>query len=392
MKTNEMVAKKVFAGLPEKALLRRHEPPNPRRLATFIQRMTHLGYEMDVESSGSLQSSLFQVEETDIRKGMETLLVKSMARAKYCVAGRTPEDTLSHYAHNLPLFTHFTNPSRRYADIVVHRQLEAVLSEGAIEFTEDTDSLAKTAEQCNTKKDSAYGAQEQSVHIEACRIMDKKAKELGGDLVAEGIVLCVYESAFDVLIPEWGFEKRVHCDQLPLKKAEFDNNKRLLELYWEKGVPSSAYVPEDERPKARSGGAGARDNHAAKQREADEANRRQLDTGHNDDADLFDDDDDDSVNELTEMTSGVALNLERSSHSVPPSPTRNGMPGVSAQRTNSDSKMARSTNTAESKLSDKEKYKSWFTLREEGGNYIQEIREMTKVPIILKTDLSKSPP
>ena len=60
-----------------------------------------------------------------------------------------------------------------------------------------------------------------------------------------------------MLIPEWGFEKRVHCDQLPLKKAEFDKNKRLLELYWEKGVPSSAYVPEDERPKQNTGRGGA---------------------------------------------------------------------------------------------------------------------------------------
>jgi len=80
--------------------------------------------------------------------------------------------------------------------------------------------------------------------------MDKKSKELGGDLVSEGIIICVYESAFDVLIPEYGFEKRVHCDQLPLKKAEYRKEERVLELYWEKGVPSSAYVPEDERPRA----------------------------------------------------------------------------------------------------------------------------------------------
>jgi hypothetical protein len=82
-------------------------------------------------------------------------------------------------------------------------------------------------------------------------MMNRLSEEQGGDLISVGIVVCVYESAFDVLIPEYGFEKRVHCDQLPLKKAEFDKNKRLLELYWEKGVPSSAFVPEDERPQAK---------------------------------------------------------------------------------------------------------------------------------------------
>ncbi|KAI2487595.1 Cell wall biogenesis protein phosphatase Ssd1 [Pyrenophora tritici-repentis] len=367
---NAFVAKKLAAGLPEKALLRRQPPPNPRRLTTIAERMGAIGYEIDTECSGSLQNSLFEVEDDDIRKGMETLVIKSMPRAKYFVAGRLPTEQYPHYALNLPLYTHFTNPSRRYADIIVHRQLEAVLSNGAIEFTEDIEALAKTAEMCNTKKDSAHAAQEQSVHIEACRKMDKVRQEQGGDLIAEGIVLCVYESAFDVLIPEWGFEKRVHCDQLPLKKAEFDKNKRLLELYWEKGVPSSNYIPEDERPKhgslrSANAAAAAREAEAAKQRarEQEEARRRQMDTGTM------------STNEEAAM---------------PPSPSRrDGAP----HRVNSDSKLAQSAGeAAEAKLTNKEKYLSWFTLREQNGDYIQDVREMTRVPVILKTDLTKSPP
>jgi exoribonuclease R len=60
--------------------------------------------------------------------------------------------------------------------------------------------------------------------------MDRKSREIGGDLISEGIVLCVYESAFDVLIPEFGFEKRVHCDQLPLKKAEYRKDSTMPSL------------------------------------------------------------------------------------------------------------------------------------------------------------------
>lgn len=386
--------------MPEKALLRRQQPPNMRRLQTFTERMGHIGYEIDTTSSGSLQHSVFVVGDADVRKGMETLLVKTMQRAKYYVAGKATEEMFSHYALNLPLYTHFTNPSRRYADIIVHRQLEAVLSNGAIEFQEDAESLAKTAEMCNTKKDSAHFAQEQSVHIEACRKMDKMAQELGGDLIAEGIVICVYESAFDVLIPEWGFEKRVHCDQLPLKKAEFNKHDRLLELYWEKGVPSSAFVPEDERPKGGNsrghGATAAREAEAAKQREKEheDAKRRQMDTGTmgTDEVDaLFDDDDDDSLAGLTGLTSGVSLNTDRPTQSMPPSPTRNGPTSSKPpHRTKSDSKLSQSI--AETQLTDKERYLSMFTLREENGEYIQDVREMTRVPIILKSDLSKSPP
>ncbi|CAD0016072.1 unnamed protein product, partial [Aureobasidium pullulans] len=395
-KTNSFVAQKIFAGLPEKALLRKQAPPNPRRLVTLSERMANIGVDVDTSSSGALQNSLFQIEDPDVRKGVETLLIKAMRRAKYFIPSKSPADQYPHYALNLPLYTHFTNPSRRYADIVVHRQLEHVLTNGAVEFTEDVEALAKTAETANTKKDSAHAAQEQSVHIESCRALDRKSQELGGDLISEGIVLCVYESAFDVLIPEYGFEKRVHCDQLPLKKAEFDKNKRLLELYWEKGVPSSAFVPEDEKPKASrannwNAAAAARDSAATRAKE-EEAQRKQMQTAtiSTDDADALFDDDDDAVSEITEQAAGVSLNTDRNTQSMPPSPTRNGISSQHGpQRTKSDSKILHTT--PEAKLSNKDKYLKLFSLRESDGNYIQDVREMSRVPVILKTDMTKSP-
>ena len=333
---------------------------------------------------------------------METLLIKAMRRAKYIVAGKAKAEQFQHYALNLPLYTHFTNPSRRYADIVVHRQLEAALSHGSVEFTEDIDNLSKTAESCNNKKDSAQSAQEQSVHIDSCRILDKKRSELGSDFISEGIVLCVYESAFDILIPEYGFEKRVHCDQLPLKKAEFRKDERVLELYWEKGVPSSAYVPEDERPQAKASHRhqGDAPRHAARvsgPKAQTEVRHKQVEAGTvpPDDADaLFDDDD--NISEITESTAGVSLGVPASDHpsqSMAPSPPEAAGMYQNSVRTQSDSRLSASVSeTAEAKLSNKERYLSLFKLREEGGEHIQDVTEMTRVPVILKTDLSKSPP
>ena len=337
---------------------------------------------------------------------METLLIKSLQHAKYYVSSTVKDENRQHYVLNLPLYTHFTSPSRRYADVIVHRQLDFVLGDGTGDYPEEIDNLAKTADHCNNKKDSAQTAQEQSVHIESCRLMDKVRNEAGGDLISEGIVLCVYESAFDVLIPEYGFEKRVHCDQLPLQKAEFRNETRVLELYWEKGIPSSAYIPEDERPKplgSRAGGAAAaaaREAEAAKERarEREEAQRKQTETGTMSTEavdELFnDDDDDDSVSEVTEMTAGVSLNSpDRTTQSMPPSPTRNGVSQQGPHRTQSDPKIASTAVDApETKMSNKEKYMGLFKLREENGEHIQDVTEMTRLPIILKTDLSKSPP
>ncbi|KAI4240560.1 MAG: hypothetical protein L6R40_005048 [Gallowayella cf. fulva] len=395
-KANSYVAQKIARALPEKAFLRRQASPNPRRLQTFAERMTRIGYEIDTSSSGALQNSLFNVKDAALRKGMETLLVKAMQRAKYFVASKARPDQHQHFALNLPLYTHFTNPSRRYADILVHRQLEVALSGGTLEFTEDVEALQKTAEACNTKKDSAQSAQEQSVHIESCRIMDKKRTELESDFISEGIVICVYESAFDVLIPEYGFEKRVHCDQLPLKKAEFRKTERVLELYWEKGIPSSAYIPEDERPQTRVGSRRQRETAPSQpERSRPKAESRQTETStmSTDDVDnLFDDED--SASEITEATAGVSLGSDRPTQSMPGSPSGNGPTSDQApHRTQSDPKlMSSAKDLAEEKLTHKEKYLGFFKLREEGGEYIQDVTEMTRVPVILKTDLTKSPP
>lgn len=407
-KANFYVAQKIVKAFPEKALLRRQNPPNARRLQTFAERMARIGYEIDTSSSGTLQKSLFKIDDDDIRKGMETLLIKAIPRAKYFVAGKYEEPARAHYTLNLPLYTHFTNPSRRYADIVVHRQLESALSEGKIEFTEDMDNLVKTTEACNNKKDSAKNAQEQSVHIESCRVMDKKREDLGDDLISEGIVLCVYESAFDVLIPEFGFEKRVHCDQLPLKKAEFRKNERVLELYWEKGVQSSAYIPEDERPRAglsqraTAASVAAREAAVAERarKDREEATRKQMETGtmSADAVDaLFDsDEDEDDEAQMAAGLQGVSI-ADRPTQSVPPSPTKGALAEARASdlhRARSDSKVPTADVAAAEKKGESKRYKymKYFTLREEGGDYIQDVKEMTRVPVILKTDLSKSPP
>lgn len=67
-KANAFVADRIARALPEKAFLRRQAPPNSRRLATFADRMTRLGYDIDTTSSGTLQNSLFNVKDADLRK------------------------------------------------------------------------------------------------------------------------------------------------------------------------------------------------------------------------------------------------------------------------------------------------------------------------------------
>lgn len=65
------------------------------------------------------------------RMVLELLSFKATQRAKYFCAGMLDIAKYGHYALNVPLYTHFTSPIRRYADILVHRQLESVLQGGS---------------------------------------------------------------------------------------------------------------------------------------------------------------------------------------------------------------------------------------------------------------------
>ena len=122
-KANFLVAQKIFAAMPDKAFLRRQASPNPRRLLTFADRMTEAGYEIDTASSGTLQNSVFKVEDPEFRKGMETLLVKTMQRAKYYIGNQLPEEQRQHYALNLPIYCSFHKP---HPPLLRHRGSSAV--------------------------------------------------------------------------------------------------------------------------------------------------------------------------------------------------------------------------------------------------------------------------
>lgn len=70
------------------------------------------------------------ISDPTARLVLELISFKATQRAKYFCAGMLDIAKYGHYALNVPLYTHFTSPIRRYADILVHRQLESVLQGG----------------------------------------------------------------------------------------------------------------------------------------------------------------------------------------------------------------------------------------------------------------------
>ena len=68
-------------------------------------------------------------------------------QAVYMASGSVEEADVKHYGLAVPIYTHFTSPIRRYADVIVHRLL-AVAVEADITYPELLDKK-KTQEIAN---------------------------------------------------------------------------------------------------------------------------------------------------------------------------------------------------------------------------------------------------
>ncbi|UYI28061.1 exoribonuclease [Encephalitozoon cuniculi] len=111
---NISVASFIYHHHPDSSLLRKHPPPS----------VLDIGLDIDTSSPRALSESLEKME--GVRKDLaKRMLIRSMNQAVYVVSGETP--SLHHYGLATPIYTHFTSPIRRYADIIVHRILNHIL-------------------------------------------------------------------------------------------------------------------------------------------------------------------------------------------------------------------------------------------------------------------------
>ncbi|KAF7725621.1 hypothetical protein EC973_009500 [Apophysomyces ossiformis] len=237
---NMSVAQMISSNFPDQALLRRHAPPSDRKIRELQNYATrYLGVNLDISSAGAIERSVELIQDPKIRKVLSVIVLKTLQPPKYFCTGTLDILKYSHYALNVPLFTHFTAPSRRFADIIVHRQLEAALT-GDKRFYLDRDTVQKLAQHSNVKKEAAIYACEQSRTLFLSLHLNKLAKQTTKNVVyREALVVAVFDQFFDVMVPEFNLEKRIHLANLPVWRSEFNEKKRALTMFWKKGVDTS---------------------------------------------------------------------------------------------------------------------------------------------------------
>ena len=227
LQANISVAKKVVEHYPESAIIRNHNGPKEDVLMEAKKMFDAMGIEVDTTSSKSMQEALLGMVDqngkpTTLNLVVSSMLAKSMTLAMYICAGDAEEADYWHYGLSVPLYTHFTSPIRRYPDLIIHRQLQAIL-EGHPESPMSGEEVAELAEQSSYKKYASKQASDKSNELFLWMFL----KEQNG-LYEKAVIMDIGTESIDVLIIRFALQIRVWknymgVEQFQSKIHEFVN-------------------------------------------------------------------------------------------------------------------------------------------------------------------------
>ncbi|KAH0624466.1 hypothetical protein JD844_031929 [Phrynosoma platyrhinos] len=251
---NISVAQKIYDEFSEHALLRKHPAPPPSNYDILVKAakskasswyskpkeirglilligLPHdyllQGLEIKTDSAKALADSLDSAESLSfpyLNTLLRILATRCMMQAVYFCSGM--DNDFHHYGLASPIYTHFTSPIRRYADIIVHRLLAVAI--GADSTYPDLTDKHKLAELCNNlnyRHKMAQYAQRASVAFHTQLFF--KSKDVVNE---EAYILFVRKNAIVVLIPKYGLEGTVFFEEKDKPKPTLLYNDEIPSL------------------------------------------------------------------------------------------------------------------------------------------------------------------
>ncbi len=217
---NKTVAKHI--GFPKKDartfVYRVHDLPDTDRISTLNNIVKKFGHSINNENSNKLSESLNnllkKVKGKNEQQMVETLTIRSMAKAVYTTSN------IGHYGLAFDYYSHFTSPIRRYPDLIVHRLLTKYMNGGN---SINKEELEKVCKHCSEMEKTASRAERDSIKFMQVKFLQNRIGE-----VYEGVVSGVTEWGLYVEIVENKCEGLVKVSSIKDDHYIFDEKKYAL--------------------------------------------------------------------------------------------------------------------------------------------------------------------
>lgn len=215
---NVSVAERIAIEFPECAMLRRHPEPAQVNFEPLVKAAAAQGFDIDTSSGRKLACSLDAAVRPDnvyFNTMLRFLATRCMMQAVYFISGTLQPAEFFHYGLAAPIYTHFTSPIRRYADIIVHRLLAACI--GVDRTYPELLDKRHTSALCNNlnyRNRMAQYAGRASVALNTHLFFSGRTQE------EPGYVLFVRKNALQILIPKFGLEGTIYVAEKKLKAGE----------------------------------------------------------------------------------------------------------------------------------------------------------------------------
>ncbi|KAM9021564.1 exosome complex exonuclease RRP44 [Ara ararauna] len=224
---NISVAQKINSEFPEFALLRKHPAPPPSNYDILVKAAKSKNLEIKTDSAKALAESLDKAESPTfpyLNTLLRILATRCMMQAVYFCSGM--DNDFHHYGLASPIYTHFTSPIRRYADIIVHRLLAvAIGADDTYPELRDKHKIADMCKNLNYRHKMAQYAQRASVAFHTQLFFKSK-----GVVNEDAYILFVRKNAIVVLIPKYGLEGTVFFEEKGKPTPRLDYNNEVPSL------------------------------------------------------------------------------------------------------------------------------------------------------------------
>ncbi|KAF2199050.1 RNB-domain-containing protein [Delitschia confertaspora ATCC 74209] len=233
---NISVAGKNYEAFPQTALLRRHgAPPKTNFEELANQLKVKKGLELRTDSSKALADSLdkcVEPSEPFFNTLVRIMATRCMMSAEYFCSGTQAYPEFRHYGLASEIYTHFTSPIRRYADLEAHRQLAAAIDYEPLDPSlQSKAKLEGVCKNINVRHRNAQMAGRASIEYYVGQALK------GKDITEEGFVMKIFSNGFVVFVPRFGIESLIRLRDLatPEPEADFDAENYVLDIKVGKG-------------------------------------------------------------------------------------------------------------------------------------------------------------